>query len=151
MTSIPKSHQAIGHTSAGSGVVAFQVPTELPESDEVLVRVLYAVVGPVDLWHSDYNLLDFGYPSVFGVALVGEVVKAGETTVYEPGEKVFSFSVDVANVKGKAFQEYATLSKWSIGRVCPPSPNFSPLYSTYSLMLEGTTKFDFARGSHYPG
>ncbi len=122
MTSIPKSHQAVGHTSATSGVVSFQVPTELPDSEEVLVRVLYTVVTPVDLWHSDYNLLDFGYPSVFGVVLVGEVVKEGETTDYAPGEKIFSFSVDVANVKGKAFQDYATLSKWSIGRVCLSSP-----------------------------
>lgn len=136
MTSIPKFHEAIGHTSVSSGVVSFQVPTELPNSDEVLVRVLYTVVSPVDLWHSDYNLLDFNYPSVFGVVLVGEVVEAGETTDYSPGEKIFSFSVDIANVKGKAFQEYATLSKWSIGRVRTLLSKSSVFRSTYSLTLD---------------
>ncbi len=150
MTSIPKTHQAIGHTSADSGIVAFQVPTELPESDEVLVRVLYTVVGPVDLWHSDYNLLNFGYPSVFGVVLVGEVVKAGENAEYGAGEKVFSFSVDIANVKGKAFQEYATLSKWSIGRVYLPLPTLLHYAMLTLLSLIGTTKSDFARDCDRP-
>ncbi len=117
MTSIPKTHQAIGHTSADSGVVSFQVPTELPGSDEVLVRVLYTVIAPIDLWQNDYNALDFGYPNVFGMVLVGEVAKAGEITDYKPGEKIFSFSPDFGSTKARAHQEYATLSKWSIGRV----------------------------------
>ena len=117
MTAIPKTHQAIGHTSATSGITSFQVPTELPSADEVLVRGLYTVVCPIDLWHNDYNLLDYTYPSVFGVNLVGEVVEAGKNTDYKPGDKVLSFSPDVTSVKAKTFQEYATLSKWSIGKV----------------------------------
>ncbi len=118
MTSIPKTHEAIGHTSANSGVVSFKDPTELPGSDEVLVRVLYDVIDPIYLWHNYYNFLKFSYPNVFGVVLVGEVVGVGETTDYKPGEKIFSFTSDFTNIRGRAFQEYATLSKWTVGRVC---------------------------------
>ena len=151
MTSIPETHEAIGHTSASSGVVSFQVPTELPAPDEVLVRVLYTVVAPVDLWHNDYNLLDFGYPSVFGVDLVGEVVKAGGDTDYKPGEKVFSFSPDVTNVKGKTFQEYATLSKWSVGRVSSPTNFVGVRHLVYDSLGPGKYQPDFARSCHCPG
>lgn len=119
MAAIPEIHEAIGHTSPTSGIVSFQVPTELPNADEVLVRVLYSVVTPVDLWHADFNFLDFSYPSVFGVSLIGEILKVGENadSEFRVGDKVSSFSPDVTKVKAKAFQEYATLSRWSIGKV----------------------------------
>lgn len=119
MARFPETHEAIGHTSLNSGIVSFQVPTELPNADEVLVRVLYIVVSPVDLWHADYNFLDFSYPNVFGETLVGEIVQVGENadSDFAVGDKVFSFSPEVTKVKARAFQEYATLSRWSIGKV----------------------------------
>ncbi|KAI0786155.1 chaperonin 10-like protein [Abortiporus biennis] len=124
MSSIPTTHEAVGLTSKSSGLVSFQLPTEAPDHDEVLIKVEWTLVSPVDLWQVDFDLLQqAAYPVTYGVNIVGEVVRAGEDTPFQTGDKVFSMSFTHPSNKGKGFQEYATVPSYRVAKL--PS-NISP-------------------------
>lgn len=115
MSAIPSKHLAVGFTSPDSGLVAFEVPTPEPSKDEVLVRVDWAPVTFTELWQVDFKALIFGYPSIFGISISGEVVKAGEDSGLKVGDKVISYSM-LSNEE-RAFREYALLSKYKVAKV----------------------------------
>ncbi|KAI0078774.1 zinc-binding dehydrogenase [Panus rudis PR-1116 ss-1] len=118
MSTIPKTHKAVGLTSPTSPVVELEFPTPSPGKDQVLVRVLWGTLSPVDLWHVDFRLIVNEYPYVLGQALAGEVVSVGEgVTDFAVGDKVVSFTTFKSSTVGRAFQEYALIEKHLLGKV----------------------------------
>jgi len=118
MSAIPESHEAVGQQVAGSPITSFRLPTPKPGRDEVLVHVQWTVGSPVTVWIIDYKATDPKYPFVVGENVVGDIVAVGEgVTDLKPGDKILSFSMD--ETETRASQEYALLSKYSVGKLPP--------------------------------
>ncbi|TCD68534.1 hypothetical protein EIP91_010459 [Steccherinum ochraceum] len=117
MSTIPQTHEAVGLTAKGEPLSSFQVSTPKPGPEEVLVKVEWTAGTSVTVWILDFKVIDPGYPFVVGENVVGEVVAVGEgVDEVKVGDRVVSFSFS-DGVAGKASQEYAILSKWSIGKL----------------------------------
>ncbi|CAL1716449.1 unnamed protein product [Somion occarium] len=127
MSKIPSKHLAIGLASPTSGIVALEQPTREPGSDEALIRVLYAAVSNLELWQADFRLGVTDYPFILGISLAGEVVKAGQDAGVKVGDNIISFSF--APGEAKAFQEYALLSNWKVGKI----PSNVPIQEAVSV------------------
>ena len=118
MTSIPTTHEAVGQLTAGGPVTSFRMPTPRPENDQVLVHVQWVAGTPVAVWSVDFQLTNPAYPYVIGENIVGEVVAIGDGVDHvKVGDKILAFSFTEESY-GRASQEYALLSMWSVGKVC---------------------------------
>lgn len=79
-TVIPKTYAAIA-TTAKSVLSTIQVPTPVPGPEDVLIKVSYASLAPIDTYFLDSAFLVQQYPVTLGfnasgiVAAVGEEVK----------------------------------------------------------------------------
>ena len=83
-----RSHKAIATTSAGV-LEEIEVPTKSPESDQVLVKVSYAGIAPVDAYILRWRNLHNVWPVIFGLNLSGEIVEVGPgITDLHIGDKV---------------------------------------------------------------
>jgi len=112
-----ETHEAVGQQAAGAPITSFRLPTPKPGQDQVLVRVQWTAAAAVHVWVVDYQMANPKYPYVIGANVVGDVVAVGEeVTDLEPGDKILSFSI-ADDAYARASQDYALLSKWSVGRL----------------------------------
>jgi len=117
MSTETKIHSAIGFTAHAGDIQALQLPTEKPGPDEILVRVLYCALAPIDLWKVYFGLPGLEYPSILGGSLSGEVVEVGAGVEgLVKGDKVFSCPLSSA-ARGGGIQEYAIVDKFSIAKL----------------------------------
>jgi len=111
------THSAIGFTAHAGDIQTLQLPTEKPGPDELLVRVLYCTVGPVDLYKVYFGLPGLEYPSVLGASFSAEVVETGVGVEgFTKGDKVFSCPFSPL-AKSGGIQEYAVVDKYSVAKL----------------------------------
>jgi len=117
MSSETQTHAAVGFTGLASDINILQLPTQQPGPDELLVRVLYCALSPVDFLEVQFGLPGLQYPNVLGFSFTGEVVEVGTNVEgFKKGDKVFSYPVSpTANSRG--MQEYAIVDKYAVGEV----------------------------------
>ncbi|KIJ66471.1 hypothetical protein HYDPIDRAFT_151001 [Hydnomerulius pinastri MD-312] len=104
-----KTHTAIAITSKGH-VEATQLPTQTPGPGEVLVKVVYSVLIPPDVYMADSGFLtnEGDYPLPLGFNVSGHVEEVGEGTHrLKRGDRVCGFSLK--NPKSKGLQQFAVL------------------------------------------
>lgn len=99
-------HLAFATTAVGITSV-IQVPTPSPGPGEVMVKVAFSAVIPLDTYISDYGRLVNGeYPVVLGFNLSGVVEAVGSgVDGLQTRDKVCAFAT--AGSKGRGLQEYA--------------------------------------------
>jgi len=102
---VSPNHTAI--TTTAKGVVdAIQVPTLSPGSSDVLVKIEYATLSPVDTYIVDLGFLVQSYPTTLGFSASGTVVKAGDGVKgLVIGDQVAGFAI--SSPDGRALQQYA--------------------------------------------
>jgi len=112
-----KTHSAVGFTGLASDIQLLQLSTEKPGPGELLVRVLYCTLGPVDFWQVQFGLPGLPYPNVLGFSLTGEVVEVGASVEgFEQGDKIFSCPISLA-AKSRGVQEYAVIDKHAVAKL----------------------------------
>ncbi|KAF8579970.1 GroES-like protein [Ramaria rubella] len=117
-----RTHIAIATTSKGVlDIVSLTTPE--PRGDEVLIRVVYSSLVALDTYIADsaYHVSQFPLP--LGLNAAGRVVKVGmNVNGFKVGDRVVTFS-PADEVKGKATQQYAVLSKFNLCKI-PDSLSF---------------------------
>ncbi|KAG0697351.1 chaperonin 10-like protein [Suillus ampliporus] len=103
-----QTHLAFASTAVGVTSV-IRVPMPSPEPGEVMVKVAYSAVIPLDTYTADYGRLIYGeFPVVLGFNLSGVVEAVGaDVDGLQTGDKVCAFAT--AGSKGKGLQEYAII------------------------------------------
>ncbi|KAG1793981.1 chaperonin 10-like protein [Suillus plorans] len=103
-----QTHLAFASTAVGITSV-IQVPTPSPGPGEVMVKVAFSAVIPLDTYVADYGRIVNGeYPLVLGFNLSGVVEAVGSGVGgLQTGDKVCGFTT--AGSKGKGLQERAII------------------------------------------
>ncbi|KAG2136526.1 chaperonin 10-like protein, partial [Suillus bovinus] len=103
-----QTHLAFASTAIGITSV-IQVPTPSPGPGEVLVKVAFSAVIPLDTYLADYGRTTNGeYPAVLGLNLSGVVEAVGSgVNGLQTGDKVCGFATGGSKEKG--LQEYAII------------------------------------------
>lgn len=120
--SIPATHAAIAVTGLGKPIEQITVPTIPPSEGEVLIHVTHTSSSPVELHRVAGRLRvateNSEKPFILGITVGGTVVAIGPgtTTDLRVGDRVFGFVQD-GSEREAAFQEYATVPAWRLGRV----------------------------------
>lgn len=86
-------------------------PEPNPGEKEVVIKVAYAAVNPVDWKLQGYDFLKLPYPNILGSDVAGEIVKAGPgVTRFKQGDRVIAHCDGLGNQKPThgAFQFYTT-------------------------------------------
>ncbi|KAH8926694.1 GroES-like protein [Atractiella rhizophila] len=117
-----RTHQAIVHTTiptvipTPAPIELRSLPTPQPGRDEVLIRVRYAAISPVYIWHGDWGLLFTKVPTVMGNTWSGVVEELGEgVDGLEKGELVQGFQFGA--LEGHCFQEFLVANKHNFGKL----------------------------------
>ncbi|KAJ3049888.1 hypothetical protein HK097_009132 [Rhizophlyctis rosea] len=112
------NHIAITIPFQGGKPITAEVHTPTPKPNEILVRVLWVALSPVDIWISDYGAGDPKWPVVLGENFVGIVEEVGEgAEEFAKGDKVLGFQR--GENKLNALQQYIPVSKYNLGKVPP--------------------------------
>ncbi|KAF2437000.1 GroES-like protein [Tothia fuscella] len=96
---------------------------KLKREDELLIKVQYIGLNPIDWKAPDYG---FGIPTlpyIAGRDLVGVVIKAGkESSRIKTGDVVFSASTDYRDLRKATYQQYAVASESNVCRIPEHTP-----------------------------
>ncbi|KAG2358800.1 chaperonin 10-like protein [Suillus spraguei] len=132
-----QSHLAFASTAVGITSV-IQVPTPSPGSGEVMVKVAFSTVIPLDTYMADSGRnINGEYPMVLGFNLSGFVEAVGSgVDDLQTGDKVCAFGTAVS--KGKGLQERAIIQS----STCAKLPDH------YSLEAAATIPDNFVTAFH---
>jgi NADPH:quinone reductase-like Zn-dependent oxidoreductase len=109
------THAAVVTVAPGASLQIHQVPTPVPQHDEIRVRALWTASTPLDLHQADGGLL-VSHPQVLGDGIVGPVVEIGPAvTKYKVGDVVFGFTW--RNQAEKGHQEFVVAPEYLFGRL----------------------------------
>lgn len=73
---LPSTHTAIAVTQIGT-ISSIEVPTPRPGPNEVLVKVEYAALIPLDAYATDLGYLAPTFPVILGYTIAGTVAAVG--------------------------------------------------------------------------
>ncbi|GJE93299.1 zinc-binding alcohol dehydrogenase family protein [Phanerochaete sordida] len=110
-------HRAVAITAI-SCLEVIELPTPVPEADEVLVHVHYTALIPYDGYELDrgYALSASDLPRVVGFAGSGLVKAVGKSVKdLKEGDRVATFNISQS--KNKAAQEYAVVPRWQVAKI----------------------------------
>jgi NADPH:quinone reductase-like Zn-dependent oxidoreductase len=123
------------------------IPIPSPQAGEVLVRVSYAGVNPVDykLRQGPLPTIALPKPKIPGADIAGEVVSTGPDSVFRKGQRVYAM-LPVMGTPAGAYADYVVVKQ----ELLSPTPAGLPLESLAGMPLVGLTvlkAFDCFRGS----
>ncbi|EJD46219.1 GroES-like protein [Auricularia subglabra TFB-10046 SS5] len=114
------THKSFYVATAGA-LKVIDVPTPTPGPDEVLVKVAYTSLVPLDVEVAENGLGSNDWlPFTPGYNVAGTVVKVGvnvNESVVKAGDKVVAFALPTYGPKGKGGQEYAVLPYQALAKV----------------------------------
>ncbi|KAH7403561.1 chaperonin 10-like protein [Cadophora sp. MPI-SDFR-AT-0126] len=106
---------ALALTEIAKPLTKITIPVPDPKEHQLLIKISYAGITPLDQKLRDYNVFNIGsnLPAILAFDLVGEVVKTGpNTSVFPVGSKVFSQALfSVANSLCGGLQEYTLIDE----------------------------------------
>ena len=109
------THAAVVTIAPGAPLQIHQLPTPVPNGEEVRIRALWTASTPLDLHQADGGLL-VKHPQVLGDGIVGPVVELGpNASKYEVGDIVFGFTWRGNAEKGH--QEYVVAPEYLFGKL----------------------------------
>ncbi|CAG8900999.1 unnamed protein product [Penicillium salamii] len=112
-------------------------PVPNPSENEVVIKVAYAAVNPVD-WKLQETPFDLPYPYIFGTDVAGTITQLGsKVTRFQLGQRVLAHCDGLLTQKktNNAFQEYATTREILVS----PVPEDIPLSNAAVLPLAYST------------
>ncbi|MGP4788905.1 NADP-dependent oxidoreductase [Psychrobacter sp. 1Y11] len=146
--SLPTSqHAAVIHEFGEPEVMKYQSGVEVPEpsAEQVLVKVAYAGINPVDYktrqgkgWGADKiqtNKFDHNQPAILGFDVAGEVIKSNSAE-FAVGDKVAALSFD-----GSCYAEYVAVDAKLLAKV----PGNISLEQAGALPCVGQTALQFVQ------
>ncbi|KAF1979314.1 GroES-like protein [Bimuria novae-zelandiae CBS 107.79] len=142
-TTLPTTQKALVVPSQGvPGEVRDDIPVPEPSSTQVLVKVLYAAINPVDVFTTQLGLLVEAWPFVPGSEASGVVVKAGSDAVSPLGGKfkegdIVSGCVRLGVAGHGTFAEYFLLD----AEVAVPKPKALTLPQAATVAVGALTAF----------
>ncbi|MGM8885676.1 NADP-dependent oxidoreductase [Psychrobacter sp. 1U2] len=147
-SSLPTSqHAAVIHEFGEPEVMTYQSGVEVPEpsAEQVLVKVAYAGINPVDYktrqgkgWGADKiqkNKFDYNQPAILGFDVAGEVVKSNSIE-FVVGDRVAALSFD-----GSCYAEYVAVDSKLLAKV----PDNISLEQAGALPCVGQTALQFVQ------
>ncbi|CAK7211296.1 hypothetical protein SBRCBS47491_001075 [Sporothrix bragantina] len=109
------THKAVATVAIRGKLALIDAPTVAPTGRQVCVHVEWTASTPLDLHQNDGGLL-VTHPQILGDGIAGTVVETGpDVKNLAVGDKVFGFAFK-ENMQ-KAYQEYATVSETSLGKL----------------------------------
>ncbi|KAE8379853.1 chaperonin 10-like protein, partial [Aspergillus bertholletiae] len=129
------THPAIQLTGIKEPLKLVQVPTPVPQGNEVQVRIEWVPSAPLDIFQADAGLMA-QFPQCLGDSGAGTVVAAGPDVEHlRVGDQVFGFFFH--NDKEKSQQIYVTAPEHLFGKV----PSHVPLPAAATIPTNFSTAF----------
>jgi NADPH:quinone reductase-like Zn-dependent oxidoreductase len=149
MATLPQTMRAIEYTRhGGPEVLTYRtdIAVPIPGPCEVLVRVSYAGINPVDCKLRAHKGASFlvPKPKIPGGDFVGEVIAVGSDCVFRKGQKVYAL-IPVVGTAAGAYADYVVVNQ----KLLSPVPAGVELEALGGMPLVGLTvlqAFDCLRG-----
>ncbi|KAF4611655.1 hypothetical protein D9613_004082 [Agrocybe pediades] len=116
------THSAVAATSKGAFDV-IQVPTPVPEGDEVLIKVEYGAMIAFDTYVTDRGYMVNEFPMTLGFSASGTIDQVGPNVHdFKKGDRVTAFTYSDNGREGlksrfKALQEYTIQSRKKVAKI----------------------------------
>ena len=142
-TALPATQKALVVPSQGAPAeIHTDVPVPKPSPTQLLVKVVYAAINPVDVFTTQFGLLVESWPFVPGSEASGVVVKAGSQAMSPLGDHfkegdIVSGCVRLGAAGHGTFAEYSLLD----AEVAMPEPNGLSLASAATIAVGSLTAF----------